>query len=349
MKRFFSFSLLATLFAPFVASAHEVYVLTPGQISEDLAKPPFDMVAVLLADMHLFVFWAFIGILMVMIVFLISISRRFENAVDPMLMKLKKHAPFVSRVTIGLAFLAAAFFGASYGPELPFLASFGAYTPLIVALFVVTGILITIGLYTRIAAGVALLIFLANVYFHGEYMLTYANYLGEILVLLILGAHTWGLDTLRHGKKPGAMSKYTRMFAPFAFMILRVSFGISLLYASIYAKFLHNHLALQVASGQFGGHALSLAQTLGFEPHFLVLGAGIVEIVIGLFFLLGIEIRFTALFLEFWLALSLYYFGETVWPHLVLIGIPIAFIFYGYDKYSLEGLFFKRGKREPVL
>jgi hypothetical protein len=63
----------------------------------------------------------------------------------------------------------------------------------------------------------------------------------------------------------------------------------------------------------------------------------------------GIEIRFTSLFLEIWLALSLWYFGETVWPHLILIGIPIAFIFYGYDKYSLEGMVFKDPKRQPML
>src|SRR6201999_918731 len=118
------------------------------------------------------------------------------------------------------------------------------------------------------------------------------------------------------------------------FFILRVTFGISLLYASIYAKFLHNHLALDVASMTFNGHMTNLAAALGFEPHFLVIGACIIEIVIALFFILGIEIRFTALFLEFWLSLSLFYFGEVVWPHIILIGIPVAFIFYGYDKYS---------------
>ncbi len=80
-----------------------------------------------------------------------------------------------------------------------------------------------------------------------------------------------------------------------------------------------------------------------------MLGAAIIELLIGTFFILGIEIRFTALFVLFWLSLSLSYFGEAVWPHIVLIGIPVAFIFYGYDKYSLEGRFFKRRGREPVL
>ena len=35
--------------------------------------------------------------------------------------------------------------------------------------------------------------------------------------------------------------------------------------------------------------------------------------------------------------------------YFLLNGIPTAFIMHGYDKYSIEGYFFKRGKREPVL
>ncbi len=126
-------------------------------------------------------------------------------------------------------------------------------------------------------------------------------------------------------------------------------FGTALLYASLYAKFLHNDLALQVGLSSSGrpcvlGRALSWIRAALPRAR-----AGIVEIVIALFFILGIEIRFTALFLEFWLTLSLLYFGEVVWPHIVLIGIPIAFFLYGYDKYSLEGFFFKKPGREPVF
>jgi len=112
---------------------------------------------------------------------------------------------------------------------------------------------------------------------------------------------------------------------------------------------LHNNLALQVASVPLAGHEYSLAYYFGFEPQFLVLGAAIIEILIGLFFIFGVAIRWNSIFLLFWLALSLWYFGESVWPHIVLIGLPLAFIMHGYDKYSLEGYFLKKGRREPVL
>jgi uncharacterized membrane protein YphA (DoxX/SURF4 family) len=347
----------ALLLFPFAASAHEVYVLTHDEIQHDIASPGFSWWSVIAADMHHFMFWAFIGILTVLVIFGISIIRPLERALLPMFERMKPYAPHIPRITVGMAYLAGAWYQAAYGPELPLAANWGPYTPLITAVLVIVGGLMIAGLYVRTAALAALALFAANVYFQGWYMLTYTNYLGEILVLLLIGAHGFHGARTRH-TEPGSWAERVARFShkakPYAFLILRVGFGVALFYASFYAKFLHNDLALDVAQGTgilptVVTHAYTVAQYLGFEPHFLVIGAGIVEFVIALFFIFGIEIRFTALFLEFWLALSLWYFGEVVWPHLILIGIPIAFIFYGYDKYSIEGWLFKKRKMEPVL
>jgi uncharacterized membrane protein YphA (DoxX/SURF4 family) len=341
-------------FAPLLTYAHEVYVLTPSEIHAAVNEPAFDMIAVLQADLAHFAFWAFIGILTVLAVFFISISRKLERVLNPLFDRLRPYAAPTARVTVGLSFLLAAFYQASYGPELPLGPAWGAYTGLVTVVLVVIGFLIIFGVYARFAAFVALLLFTAAVYRNGIYMLTYTNYLGEILVLLILGNHHGASSKQGKRERSGPLGRVLRSFplsrlAPYSFALLRVCFGVSLFYASIYAKILHNNLALDVASMPLAGHMTTVAQVLGFEPHFLVLGAAIVEIVVALFFIFGIEIRFTSLFLLFWLSLSLVYFGEVVWPHLILIGIPIAFIMYGYDKYSIEGRFFKKGGWEPVL
>jgi uncharacterized membrane protein YphA (DoxX/SURF4 family) len=333
---------LALFFAPLIASAHEVYVLSSAQITEALGIPPFNMVRVALANLHEFIFWGFIAALTIFCVFFISLSHILEDRVDPLFDRLRKHAAPIARVTVGLSFLAAAYYQASYGPELPLANTFGAYSGIVTVILLVIGTLIIFGLYARIAALVALCLFTIAVWYHGIYMLTYTNYLGEIIVLLILGAH--------HGtKEKKGESKLAKAFAPYSFLILRICFGISLFYASLYAKILHNNLALMVAELPLAGHPYGIAHYLGFEPHFLVLGAAIVELLIATFFILGIEIRFTSLFLLFWLSLSLWWFGEVVWPHIILIGIPVAFICYGYDSYSLEGWLMKRGAKEPVL
>jgi uncharacterized membrane protein YphA (DoxX/SURF4 family) len=351
-KRAFSLlSLIGALIAPTIASAHEVYVLTANQIALDTSTAPFDMFAVLMADLHRFAFWAFIGILTVGIIFFISVLRPVEAALDPYLMRLKKYAPAFARITVGLGFMVGGYFHASFGPELPLAGTYGAAEPLIALLLVVVGAAIVIGLWARAAAVIAFVLFSFSVYKNGSYMLTYLNYLGEIIVLLLIGSHRASMHSIFgwHEHFHRHFHAVTERIKHLAFPVLRVCFGISLIYASAYAKVIHNNLALQVASLPLAGHPYSLAHYFGFEPQFLVLGAAIVEVVIGLFFVLGIEIRFTSLFLLFWLSLSLWYFGETVWPHIILIGIPIAFILHGYDKYSVEGRFFKKRLREPVF
>ena len=318
--------LLAAFAFPLLASAHEVYVLTSPEVAEGLTTPAFSPWSVIAANPTQFLFWAGVGAILVFCIFFISTSRFLERLCAPTLIRLKPYAPMVARITIGLSFLAAAYYQALFGPEIPLSVLFGSAAPLVTIILLLVGVLLCINRFGKIAALVALCFFAAAAWRFGWYMLTYTNYFGELLIVAWLGIEN--------------------RYSP---LVLRFAFGTSMLYASLYAKFLHNDLALQVASLPLAGHSGSLAAALGFEPHFLVLGAGIVELVIGTFFLLGIEIRFTALFLEFWLTLSLLYFGEVVWPHIVLIGIPIALFLHGYDHYSLEGYFFKKRGREPVL
>jgi uncharacterized membrane protein YphA (DoxX/SURF4 family) len=340
--------------APQIASAHEVYVLSPAQITQAIGMPPFNMIAVIQNNLHEFIFWAFVTILAIFCVFFISIIRGLERWIDPFFKKIRPYAPFVARVTIGLSFLAAAYYQASYGPELPLVNTYGSLTGLITVVLVVIGILTIIGLYARIAALVALVMYAIAVWFHGWYMLTYINYMGEIVVLLALGAHNWSVDQAMSKRsmlskpakisaKPIFIKKIQDWLAPRSFAILRIAFGISLITASVYAKVIYNNLGL------FTVMQYHLDTILGFEPHFLVLGAAIIEILIGTFIILGVEIRFTALFFEFWLMQSLFFFGEVVWPHIILIGIPIALVMYGYDSNSVEGFFFRKKKYEPVL
>jgi len=343
-KYIFALPLCAALL-PFLAHAHEVYVLSPMQVASDTLAAPFNMVQIALDNRYQFMFWGFIAFVVISTIFFVSIFRVFENWLDPFFARTKRYAPLICRITVGLGLLAGAYYQASYGPELPYSAAFGAFAPVMRILVVAVGVSLIAGLWVRAAAFIALSLFAYAAWRNGIYMLTYANYLGEFVVLFALSTHIPGARV--SGKDIWA--RLTRALSPYEFAIVRIAFGISLLFAALYAKVLHNNLALQIATLPLAGHAHSIAYYFGFEPHFLVLGAAIIEVLIALFFILGIEIRWTCIFLEFWLALSLWWFGEAVWPHLILIGIPIALFLWGYDQYSLEGRYFKRGAREPVL
>jgi uncharacterized membrane protein YphA (DoxX/SURF4 family) len=351
-RRCLSLSLfVGSLTIPCIAFAHEVYVLTPQEIAYGITTPPFDGIQVALQNASQFIFWGFIVFVVISTVFFMSIFRQVERAFEKTFALLKHYAPAVARITVGIGFLASSYYAATYGPELPIFPSFGGYSPLVILLLAIVGTLVVVGFYARIAALLGIALFAIGTYQHGFYILTYINYLGEMVVLLLIGSHSFSVHSLT-GWSEGVRKAYvilSNKLSGIAFAILRVSFGISLLYSSFYAKVLHNQLALQVASLPLAGHPYPLAHYFGFEPHFLVLGAALIEILIGFFYVFGIEIRWTSIFLLFWLMLSLWYFRESVWPHIILIGLPIAFIMHGYDKYSIEGYFFKKGRREPVL
>ena len=325
---------------PLVSFAHEVYVLDPRTIAHDISMNGPNPLSLIVTDFHQFILWAIMGAILVGFVFCISIVQSFEKVLYPILMHAKKYAPFVARITLGVSLLASAYYNGLFGPELPLATVFGHFGVLVRMILFVIGSCITLGLFMRESTFVALVLYIIAVYVFHTYMLTYINYLGEIILNLFLGGGLWSLDAyFDHGQGLALAQKVE----PYAFPILRVCFGVALVYASWYAKLFHSLLALNVVT------QYHLTNYFPFTPLFVVLGALIVETLFGLFYIFGFEIRFTALFFSGFLILSLCFFGEVVWPHLILLGVNLVFFLHGYDAYSLEGRFFKRGKLEPVL
>jgi hypothetical protein len=306
---------------PFGVAAHEVYVLSPDAIATAIASPspsPFQAFA---TNRFQFFLWGFIALVVVSTIFFASITHRIELLFEPLFRRMRPWAAPVARVTLGLCLIASAYNGALFGPELP-LSDFGIYGVLLRFFLYAAGVLITLNVYPQVGAGIALLIFAAGTLRYGVYSLTYLNYLGEILLALFL-------------LKP--------LYEEYAFLVLRVCFGVSLAFGALYAKFVHSNLALATINDY------QLTNYFHFDPLFIVLGACIIEVVMGIFFIVGFEIRHTSLFFLFWIVLSLLFFGESVWPHLILIGVNISLFMYGYDRWTVEGRYFNRGQLQPFL
>ncbi len=341
----FLFFCVGTLVLPFVVSAHEVYVLSPEKVGELEHLPPVSFYDIFLANINETIIWGLVVGFMIVSVFIISISIRLENKFDTNLVKLKHFAPFIARVTAGLAFITCGYHAAMFGPELPFETMFGSFSFFVQLTFLALGLAMILGIYSRIAGLIGLFFFAIGIIYHGVYMVTYMNYFVEMLVLILIGGHKFSISHEHSiwGWCAQGLDYLANKYGEFAFLFLRIGFGTSLIYASVYAKILHNQLAIAVVED------FNLVSVFGFTPEFIVFGAAIIEILLGIFFILGLEVRFTAVVINIFLTLSLFYFGEAVWPHIILIGIPIAFFCYGYDKYSLEGFFFKKGNREPIF
>lgn len=346
LRKYIVTTFAAILFGmPLAALAHEVYLLTPDQINTLEATDPIPLIDIFFQYASEAILWAILIGFLIVSVFVISISATLENKFDRYLIKLKRFAPFIARVTVGLAFMSCAYHASLFGPELPFNDVFGRFASLMQVLFAAIGAAMIFGVYSRATGLFGLAVFAAGVLHYGVYMTTYLNYFTEFLVLILIGGHkfavaheqpkTWSLHRL--------FDYISNQYGELAFFFLRVGFGISLIFSSVYAKIIHNQLALAIVT------EYDLVSVFHLPAEFIVLGAALVEILLGVMFILGIEIRFNAIVINIFLTLSLLYFGEAVWPHVILIGIPIAFFCYGYDKYSLEGYFFKQGNREPIF
>lgn len=338
---------LAALALPAVAFAHEVYVLSPEVVFNAMQSPPLAVIDIILQHTGQFFFWAFITAWAILTVLSISVSKRAERLLTPILTPLKRYAPFVARITLGSAMMMSAYEGAMFGPELP-MSAFVPLTAIPLAKFLLftAGLAITIGFLTRLFALGLILAYLWMWIPYGWYMLTYINYFGEMLIALIVGNAALAFDSLLHHLYPHTIHRIVRWGEQHAFLILRVTFGISLIFASFYAKYLHAELAIMTVT-EYG-----LTAYFPFDPPFLVLGAFAIELLLGVFILFGVEIRFGSLFLLFWLTLSLLYFKEAVWPHIILAGGALAIFMHGYDRYTVEwGLMHRGGRRarEPVL
>lgn len=345
VSKIFPLLLGLALFVPLLASAHEVYVLSPTEIQNALSMTSPDPLTAITSHERLFLLYGVGGFIIFVLLLAVSVSSVFERVLDPFLKKLKKYAPFIGRITLGISLIASGYFGDSFGPELP-LGSVVRNVSALSAFLMLGGFLILIGCLTRYVAMFGVIFFAVLVFHYHAYMLNYVNYLGEMLLASILGGGKWSLD-----RSLIPLVRLERMwqssvdkFEKYAFLILRILFGTAVVFASFYAKFLHSNLALDTVRDYH------LTNYFPFTPLFLVLGAFLVEAVIGFCFLLGFQIRFAAILFTFFLTLSILFFGEAVWPHIILFGVNFALFAHGYDVYTLETALFQRKRvGEPVF
>lgn len=330
-------------FIPTLVRAHEVYVLEAGEIARGLATPPISPFTVIAENFSQFMVWGLFFCIALPTLFAMSLSRKVERLFHPFFSRTRTWAPMLVRIGVGASLIAFGYAGSIFGPEIPLQNIFGEYTPFVSVFLALAGAMILFSAYSRAGGFLLLGIFLCALVVRGWYVLTYIEYAAAAIFFIIgpPGSIDRSGTALRKN-----FSRFVECMQAYRFAILRVGFGLSVMLASVYAKMIYGTLGLMVVEKYNLTDYLIFSS---FSPEFLVLGAAIVEFLCGLLIVLGIEIRHTTLFLAFWLTLSLAYFQEMVWPHIILFGLGGAFFLYGYDWYSLEGRYFKHGNREPIL
>ena len=315
----FVIGILCVSLLPAAAGAHEAYVLPHSFFWEQVGGPySFDAFGALRNAEDIAIVLKITGAICALIItnFLFRLSP-LGAALHRTIERLAPLGPIFVRLAVAGALFFGATSDAFLGPELPL-----SQLPFALALRILlylASILILLGFYTEIGAIIGLLAFAIATISFGDYTVTYLNYFGEFIVLALFGMRYLSFDKLLFGPLKG----WRAHWEVYETTVVRIAYGIALIYAGLNVKILHPDLSLRVVNDW------NLTQFHWLFPHdpvLLVLGAGLAEIVIGIFLLIGFEVRMTVLISLFYITLSLLYFGEAVWPHLLLYGISLSLL-----------------------
>lgn len=360
MRKFFWSlgAVISAFFLPIIASAHEAYVLPYSDFWTGM-KQPFSAHAFAAlespSNLHITLVIAFSVIFALTINFILrwfGVGRKTGAFME----RYSFLGPHFVRVTLAVAFFFSAASNTFLGPELH--GSLFAHPTLLQGLLFALSLMIAFGFLTELAALIGIGLFISSLIIFGPYMFTYLNYFGELIVLFLFGMRVFSVDRYLFGPL-----RRLRFFEKYETVIVRVLYGMALIYAAITVKLLHPNLTVSVVDTW---HLTKFYLLFPSDPLLITLGAGIVETIIGLFIIFGFEMRLTVIVSLFYITLSLFYFRELVWPHLLLYGISFNLLVQP-EVFTLDHLFFshhrkakawwkrpfsphtKQGKSTPIL
>lgn len=310
---------------------HEVYVLSQKTIQHDEHDHAVNIWHALNGGKPLALFAVCALLIAALFAFVLYLkSTAFFQRLGQQTDKATLFAPDIIRIAFGASLLFSASHAALYGPELPLHSFVGG--KLIQALLWASGTAIIIGLWSRVWATLMALVWLYALLSKGAYLLTYANYLGEALAIILLPLQRMSLDYIITGKH-----KAVRLMkrAAYSMPAARLLFGFSLLYTAVSVKFMDTALSLDVVN------QYHLTRFFPFDPLFVVLGAGMIELTVSLLYMAGLLQRFTTVIFLVFMTLSLMFFKESVWPHYLLIALGIGIFLHKPDIWALDGYLFK--------
>lgn len=321
----FFFLTLAT-FTP-LAFAHEAYVLTQNQFNAGLqiyAQNPF---APLLSSQYLKV--SVIITISIIALYLLNViwsTTDLAGRLDKLIKKARVGGPLIIRAAISASFFYAAFANSFLGPEISL--SSVPHGALMKFFLFTMSLMILFGVFVEAAAFLGILLFTYVAFYYNFYMLTYLNYLGELIVLLLFGSRTLSFDKYFFGDKLWfeKLKKYKFLEVP----IVRVLYGCALIYAGVSIKFLHQILSVEVYN------EYHLANFFHASAQFIAAGAGLSEVLIGLLIILGLSQRLTIFISLVFITLSILYFRELLWPHFMLYGISFSLLINSADRFTLD-------------
>lgn len=328
----FTIAIVPTVFVlalPRQALAHEQYVLPKSDFDNDYSATGVNVWDSLKnPDNFRIASKVGISILIFFVLYFFLISSRLQLWLNKTLAHLDGFSHALVRVAVGFSFIYSAATSVFLGPEIPH-SSLPFGLAIHYALYVV-GALLVFGFLSEISGLLSLVIILAATWVYKDYMITYFNYFGEFLALLIFGSRVFSIDKLIFGIK-----KIGEKFRDYEIAILRVTYGIAVLYPAITIKLFHPEVILDIVNR----YKLNQIHWLfPPDPLLIALGTGLAQILVGICIIVGFETRLASLATLVLYILSILFFREVVWPHYILLALAFYLVVNNGGKYTIDTL-----------
>lgn len=315
-KILFAFLLLVL---PIFSFAHVGYVI--DQQSFDEAKgTDFQFLASAVED-PFNVQLILITILAVLVIYYLGHKNFF---IKKELNHIKKYAssyedlvPWILRLSLGIALIGASSANMLVSPLLP-------TNGTIALIELIIGFLMLFGAFIEVTALITVLLFIIGI-FAEPYLFGNLEFFGAALALMLIGNPRPGFDHIV-GIKMFVSENLRKLYVP----ILRISIGLALTFLAVYEKMLNPHASELVVQ------KYNLTSAIAVSPEMWVFSVGIIEIVVGIFLLIGFKTRLTAAIAFAVLVLTFFYFKEDIFSHVTLFGTLSVLFITGGGAFSVD-------------
>lgn len=311
---------VALLLIAVSASAHVGYILSDAEMARQSGTQWGFLLAALQQPVNLGIVG---GTLVVSLVaYLVAVRTQW---VRRKMADIARHAalyeelvPWMLRLGLGIALIGAGLAGNVVSPLV-------AGTVFIGKLQILLGFLLLAGFLIAPALWVIIGLYITAAM--GEpYIFGNAEFAAAALALILLGSRRPGVDEMLDVPFFAALTALKKYVS----LLLRVGLGGAMAYLAIYEKFLNpGASALVVVKAQ-------LRDVVPVDASLWVLGAGLVELAIGIAIVAGFKTRLFSAIALITLTLSFFYFEEAVYSHVTLFAVLSAIFVYGSTAPSVD-------------
>ncbi|MBP7805062.1 MAG: DoxX family protein [Candidatus Pacebacteria bacterium] len=323
-KAFGGVILALLVIVPSIASAHVGYVLDQEQFAENQGSDTAFLFGGLREAPQSVVVVAVVSIILIGLILFFRSRPGIKIFLARCREKLSTYGDileWMARLSLGIALIGAGTAEAFISPVL-------TGNPNVGLLEILLGFMMLLGfLLTPVYLATIVLFFVGIA--HSGYLIGNLDFLALTIAAFSLSTARPGLDDIL-GIGAWNMGGRIKHLVP---LVLRIGLGTAFIFLAVYEKFLNPHGSEAVVQ------IYNLTQVIPVPASLWVLGAGIVELVLGVLLIIGFEIRLVSIISFVVISLSFFYFKESVYSHVTLFGALSMLVVTGAGKWSVDNYF----------